>query len=337
MITKNIFKYLAAGLLCCGMTGAFTSCSSEDDPYFTAGEDDAPRILNTDIPEGEKGEPGIIANIERTQNFEFELFVTPVHHTTVTWFIDDEQVAEGLKISVPVMAGDHSLKIVATTTKGKTTSRTCILTVRPGAEDPYPAGEDIHEVLVKQGATAVMHGANMSKVVKVGIDGQICDATYHADGDYIEYTVPNLPDGYYALTLIDTSGVVYGAGSIELNENPEYPAGGEKAIWNGSFNVTWGTPFNALQTELISHVEAGTILRVYVSGNGQAAATTSWWRNLLTGVSEDDEPGGRGDVKVEGEMMLEYTLNETSIKLLNEQNGFFMVGDGYTIQKITIE
>ena len=124
MITKNILKYLAACLLGCGMVTAISSCS-EDDPFFSAGENDAPRILNTDIPEGEGGEPGVIMDIQRTQNFEFEVIVTPARYTTVTWFIDDEQVAEGLKINVPVLAGDHILKIVATTTKGLTASRTC--------------------------------------------------------------------------------------------------------------------------------------------------------------------------------------------------------------------
>ena len=47
MITKNILKYLAASLVFCGFAAAFTSCSSDEDPFFTAGEEDAPRILNT--------------------------------------------------------------------------------------------------------------------------------------------------------------------------------------------------------------------------------------------------------------------------------------------------
>ena len=132
MKIKNIF---AAGLFCC-LAAVFTACSSDEDPFFTASENDAPRILNTDIPEGKGGEPGVIANIERTENFTFEVMVTPVSYTTVTWFIDDEQVAEGLKIDVPVLAGDHILKIVATTTKGLSTSRTCKLTVRPLVSDP---------------------------------------------------------------------------------------------------------------------------------------------------------------------------------------------------------
>ena len=85
---KNIIKFLTVCFACCSISAAFTACSSDDDPYFTASENDAPRILNTDIPEGEGGQPGIIATIERTTNFTFDVIVTPVHYTTVKWYID---------------------------------------------------------------------------------------------------------------------------------------------------------------------------------------------------------------------------------------------------------
>lgn len=55
MITKNMLKYITACFVCCGLSAALTSCSSDEDPYFTASEDDMPRIINTDMPEG-KGE-----------------------------------------------------------------------------------------------------------------------------------------------------------------------------------------------------------------------------------------------------------------------------------------
>lgn len=42
-------------------------------------------------------------------------------------------------------------------------------------------------------------------------------------------------------------------------------------------------------------------------------------------------------MKIEGDMVLEYTLNDLSIQLLAEQDGFLMVGDGYTLTKITVE
>lgn len=55
MITKNMLKYITACFVCCGLSAALTSCSSDEDPYFTASEDDMPRIINTDMPEGKGG------------------------------------------------------------------------------------------------------------------------------------------------------------------------------------------------------------------------------------------------------------------------------------------
>ena len=63
MITKNILKYLAACFVYCGLSVAFTSCSSDEDPFFSASEDDYPRIINTDLPEGKGGEPAELPSI----------------------------------------------------------------------------------------------------------------------------------------------------------------------------------------------------------------------------------------------------------------------------------
>ena len=318
-----------------GMMAA--SCSTDDDPFFSASENDAPRIISTDIPEGTEGNPAQLVSIERTENFKFSVVVTPARYTTVSWLVDGVKIAEGDSIDKPLLAGTHTLKIVATTTKGLETSRTCLVEVRPAAGDPNP-GNQIRERLVMPGQTATLHGNNMSKVRKVIIGDQEVSATYDSADDCVTYTVPNLAEGVYALKLADETGFVYGAGEIELNNNPEYPEeGGEKTVWDGTFSVTWGTPFEALKTELINLVEAGDILRVYVSGEGKGTATTAWWRNILTGISEDDEPGGRGDIDINGSMVLEYALTDKSIQLLKEQDGFLMVGDGYTISKITVE
>lgn len=336
MKTKNILNALLAFCVGCGFV-ATTACSSGDDPFFTASENDAPRILNTDIPEGSGGEPAVIKTISRTENFTFEVMVTPVHYTTVTWFIDDVQVAEGLEINVPVKAGNHTLKILATTTKGLSTSRTCTIVVQPIAGDPVPGG-DIYDRLVKPGTKAKLHGTDMAKVVKVIIGSTSVNATYNAAEDCVEYTVPDLADGVYPLQVADAEGNIFGAGQIELSANPEYPVViKETTLWEGSFDVKWDNPFKELQKELINHVQAGTILRAYVTGSGQGAATTAWWRNILTGVSEDDVAGGRGDIMINGDAVLEYTLTDQSISLLKAQDGFFMVGNGYTITKITVE
>ena len=102
----------------------FTACT-EKEPFFSAGEDDEPRILNTNIPEyGEDGQPGVIANLGSGETFTFTVIVTPARYTTVAWFIDGIKQAEGTTIDIVLPIGTHTGKVVATTTKGKSTSRT---------------------------------------------------------------------------------------------------------------------------------------------------------------------------------------------------------------------
>ena len=45
----------------------------------------------------------------------------------------------------------------------------------------------------------------------------------------------------------------------------------------------------------------------------------------------------RGDFMVDGPAAWEFELTDLSIQLLTEQNGLFIVGNGYTVKKITIE
>ena len=328
MKIKNIF---AAGLFCC-LAAVFTACSSDEDPFFTASENDTPRILNTDIPEGKGGEPGVIANIERTENFTFEVMVTPVSYTTVTWFIDDEQVAEGLKIDVPVLAGDHILKIVATTTKGLSTSRTCKLTVRPLVSDPELA-TDAKSRWLTIGSTKTIDCANVSSVAKVFI-GKTEATNVSYSNNQLTFDVPAMEEGVYMIIIQGAEGMKYGCGTVTVS-NDEYvdPGIKETVVWEGSFDVTWDTPFKELQTEMINLVEAGAVLQVYVSGEGQGTAATAWWTNLVTGGSGDE---GRGDTPISGDMVLEFPISELSMQLLAEQDGFFMVGNGYTIKKIVV-
>ena len=194
---------------------AFLGCTQKEEPFFTATEDDSPRILNTDIPEWEGGEPAVIKTISRDQNFEFEIVVTPAEYTTVEWFLDDVKIAEGKTINQPVLAGNWTLKILATTTKGLSTYRLAKLVVNPVEGDPV-AGDAILERLVAPGATAVLGGQNMNKVNKVVIGGVEVAATY-AD-NAVTYTVPtDLAAGTYLLTLKDAEDYEYGAGYITVS------------------------------------------------------------------------------------------------------------------------
>lgn len=313
--------------------GMFCSCSEDNEGFITATEDDFPQILLPWFGDWENGEPAVYKTISRDAELVDSAVVTPALYTTVEWLIDDEKVCEGTKIQLsPLLAGEYILKIVATTTKGKQTSRTGKLVVLALDGDPTPSDATSDRKVVP-GMTAKLHGTNMDKVVKITIGDKEAAATFVPNNgyDYVEYTVPSdLALGTYRITLIDSDGNVYGGDKIEVCE--ELPVS-EETLWEGSFNVTWDTPFTLLQTQFKDLVKSGDIVRAYVTGEGQGTMTTAWWNNILTGKGDPE----RGDIAISGSMVLEFALTDYSIELMNEQDGAIFVGDGYTITKITKE
>ena len=321
-VLKAMMMLLAVGFALAG-TSTLSSCSSDDEPYFTVSEDDNPRILNTDLAD---------SKIDRKTNYKLEIKVTPVHYTTVTWLLDGKQIAEGNTIDQALPVGIHELKIVATTTKGKSTSRTLKVTVTPAADDPA-LGTNVIELWVAPGKTTTIHkGKNLDLVKKVLIAGKEAAFEVLDKGTALKVTAPSdLANGDYDITLVDGSGVQFPCGTIKVTT--EARPSMENTIWEGEFAVTWGTPFEALKDTFLSKVKAGTILRVYVDGNGQGTAATAWWNNILTGKGDPE----RGDIMVNGPAKWEFELTDLSIQLLTEQNGLLLVGDGYTVKKVTIE
>ena len=305
-------------------TATLSSCSSDDDPYFTVSEDDDPRILNTDLVADSK--------IDRKTNYKLEIKVTPVHYTTVTWLLDGTKIAEGNTIDQTLPLGDHELKIVATTTKNKSTSRTLKVTVTPAADDPA-LGTNASELWVAPGAETTIHNCkNLGTVTKVMVGGKEVAFEVLEEGTALKLTAPTgLENGDYDITLVDGNGVQFPCGTIKVTT--EARPSMENTLWEGDFSVTWGTPFDALKDTFLSKVKAGTILRVYVDGNGQGTATTASWNNILTGKGDPE----RGDIMVTGPATWEFKLTDLSIQLLKEQWGLILVGDGYTVKKVTIE
>lgn len=320
-VLKAMMMLLAVGFALAG-TSTLSSCSSDDEPYFTVSEDDNPRILNTDLAD---------SKIDRKTNYKLEIKVTPVHYTTVTWLLDGTQIAEGTTIDQTLPVGNHELKIVATT-KGKSTFRTLNVTVTPAADDPA-LGTNAIELWVAPGETTTIHKCkNLGLVQKVLIAGKEAAFEVLDEGTALKVTAPSdLANGDYDITLVDGSGVQFPCGTIKVTT--EARPSMENTIWEGEFAVTWGTPFDALKDTFLSKVKAGTILRVYVDGNGQGTAVTAWWNNILTGKGDPE----RGDIMVNGPAKWEFELTDLSIQLLTEQNGLLLVGDGYTVKKVTIE
>lgn len=321
-VLKAMMMLLAVGFALAG-TFTLSSCSSDDEPYFTASEDDNPRILNTDLAD---------SKIDRKTNYKLEIKVTPVHYTTVTWLLDGTQIAEGTTIDQPLPLGEHELKIVATTTKGKSTSRTLKVTVTPAADDPA-LGTNASELWVAPGAETTIHKCkNLGIVAKVMVGGKDVAFEVLEEGTALKLTAPTgLENGDYDITLVDGEGNQFPGGTIKVTTEPRPSM--ETTLWEGEFAVTWDTPFKDLKDIFLSKVKAGTILRVYVDGKGQGTAATSWWNNILTGKGDPE----RGDIPVDGPATWKFELTDLSIQLLTEQQGLFIVGDGYTVKKVTIE
>ena len=321
-VLKAMMMLLAVGFALAG-TSTLSSCSSDDEPYFTVSEDDNPRILNTDLAD---------SKIDRKTNYKLEIKVTPVHYTTVTWLLDGTQIAEGNTIDQTLPVGNHELKIVATTTKGKSTSRTLNVPVTPAADDPA-LGTNALELWVAPGAETTIHKCkNLGTVAKVMVGGKEVAFEVLEEGTALKLTTPTgLENGDYDITLVDGEGVQFPCGTIKVTTEPRPSM--ETTLWEGEFSVTWSTPFDALKDTFLSKVKAGTILRVYVDGNGQGTAVTSWWNNILTGKADPE----RGDIMVNGPATWEFELTDLSIQLLTEQQGLLLVGNGYTVKKVTIE
>lgn len=321
-VLKAMMMLLAVGFALAG-TSTLSSCSSDDEPYFTASEDDNPRILNTDLAD---------SKIDRKTNYKLEIKVTPVHYTTVTWLLDGKQIAEGTTIDQPLPIGNHELKIVASTTKGKSTSRTLKVTVTPAADDPA-LGTNASELWVAPGAETTIHKCkNLGIVAKVMVGGKDVAFEVLEEGTALKLTAPTgLENGDYDITLVDGEGNQFPGGTIKVTTEPRPSM--ETTLWEGEFAVTWDTPFKDLKDTFLSKVKAGTILRVYVDGKGQGTAATSWWNNILTGKGDPE----RGDIPVDGPATWKFELTDLSIQLLTEQQGLFIVGDGYTVKKVTIE
>ena len=327
-VLKAMMMLLAVSFALAG-TSTLSSCSSDDDPFFTVSEDDNPRILNTNLAD---------LKLDRKTKLNLEIKVTPVHYTTVTWLLDGTQIYEGTTIDQTLPLGNHELKIVATTTKGKSTSRTLKVTVTPAADDPA-LGTNAVELWVAPGAKTTIHKCkNLGTVTKVMVGGKEVAFEILEEGTALKLTAPTgLENGDYDITLVDGEGNQFPCGTIKVTTEPrpsiDPRPSMETTLWEGEFAVTWGTPFEALKETFLSKVKAGTILRVYVDGKGQGTATTASWNNILTGKGDPE----RGDIMVTGPATWEFKLTDLSIQLLKEQWGLLLVGDGYTVKKVTIE
>lgn len=325
-VLKAMMMLLAVGFALAG-TSTLSSCSSDDEPYFTVSEDDNPRILNTDLAD---------SKIDRKTNYKLEIKVTPVHYTTVTWLLDGTKIAEGTTIDQPLPLGNHELKIVATTTKGKTTSRTLNVTVTPAADDPA-LGTNASELWVAPGAETIIHNCkNLGTVIKVMVGGKEVAFKILEEGTAMKLTAPaDLENGDYAITLVDGDGVEFPGGTIKVTSEPKPSM--ENVLWEGHHYVSWdlgdddpNKKFNLITKDQVAKWKEGQTLRVYCSMKDddayhQIKLATAWWNDLTSPYEF-----GEGNV-------VKFELTQDALDKMAAEDGFICVGHGYYVDKVTIE
>lgn len=243
---KKIYHIL---LIMLAMSFGLISCT-EETPFSTATENDDPRILDPLFPDRVNGELPVVSNISRDANFSMTLTVTPADYTTVTWFIDGEEIQTGKEIDLALKAGTYHLKVTATTSIGKSTYREGLIQVNPLADDPW-ATEIGFERIITTGAKAQLYGNNLDKVNSIVIGGKTAtDIAYTENGEnsYIEYTVPEgLADGTYRIILVDNGGNEYGGNKVTVTSDALITAGSERTTANSEWVMT-GINLNQIES-----------------------------------------------------------------------------------------
>lgn len=243
---KKIYHIL---LIMLAMSFGLIACT-EETPFSTATENDDPRILDPLFPDQVNGELPVVSNISRDANFSMTLTVTPADYTTVTWFIDEEEIQTGKEIDLALKAGTYHLKVTATTSIGKSTYREGLIQVNPLADDPW-ATEIGFERIITTGAKAQLYGNNLNKVNSIVIGGKTAtDIAYTENGEnsYIEYTVPEgLADGTYRIILVDNGGNEYGGNKVTVTSDALITAGSERTTANSEWVMT-GINLNQIES-----------------------------------------------------------------------------------------
>lgn len=256
---KKIYHIL---LIMLAMSFGLIACT-EETPFSTATENDDPRILDPLFPDRVNGELPVVSNISRDANFSMTLTVTPADYTTVTWFIDGEEIQTGKEIDLALKAGTYHLKVTATTSIGKSTYREGLIQVNPLADDPW-ATEIGFERIITTGAKAQLYGNNLDKVNSIVIGGKTAtDIAYTENGEnsYIEYTVPEgLADGTYRIILVDNGGNEYGGNKVTVTSDALITAGSERTTANSEWIMT-GINLNQIESFTFSGQTVSSFIR----------------------------------------------------------------------------
>ena len=340
MKIKNILRTC---LVCCGFTAVLTSCNNGD-AFFTADADDAPRILNTDFPAA-----GF--SINRNENLKFDVLVTPADYTTIKWLADGKVVYVGRTIDQPFEAGDYTLKILATTVKGKETSRTMKLTVKPLDSDPQIKNAKKNRWL-NPGVALTIVGSNLDGVKSLVFSPVVEETATRADepavecgdievscqaaedGNSVTATLPaGMTNGSYRVSAVKDNGERFGCGIVTVTDEEWVdPDVEKKLLWEGSQVINWGDANVRLTAEQLADVPEGTTIYIkYSLPEAEYHAmriTTDWWDYEI--VSQFDITGDTPNP-----FGFEYTAEV--MEKVQTEGAMLIVGFGYEVQEVYYE
>ena len=336
---KTIYKSLIAALTA---ALALTGCQKQE-PFYTAGEDDYPRILNSEFSTTDI--LTTFPSVYTSENFVFEIIVTPARYTTVEWFVDGDLVHTGNKIDQPLLAGTHKIKVVATTTKGKQTYRKASIEVLSSEGEPSLASDEKSRWL-QQGKGVTVSGENLAGVAKAFLKASVFgDETSKAEmsglvelqnfvneGGKISFNVPSdLAEGDYLLILEKEDGTQFGAGIFGVHAD-EYvdPGVTRTTIWEGATDINWGDSNVQLTSTDLADVPVGaTIVLHYemieATYHALRVCNFDWQKDFVAQVDAID-------TKFPDSYEFTYT---DEFKSYMDEGNMVITGFGYKLTKVT--
>ena len=157
--------------------------------------------------------------------------------------------------------GNHELKIVATTVKGLTTSRSIKVNVTPMADDPSIA-TDAKTRWLTIGKTKTVSCEHVTSISKLLIGDVEATNVSYADNK-ITFDVPSMAEGEYLVTLVDAQGTKWGCGLFTVSTE-DYPDPGikETTIWEGDVTINWGDSKVFIPAAEMADVPVGATVRL---------------------------------------------------------------------------
>lgn len=330
---NNILRYLNIALLSFSLSFSLTSCNPDNDAFITATEDDYPRILLPDFAEWTDGVPGTYKTLSRTTPLVDSVTVTPALYTTVKWYIDDEEVQEGLHINKTLIAGTYTLKIVATTTKGKSTSRTGMLIINPVDGDPSLANDAKSRWFVP-GEKKTVEGENIKDVTGIYVGG-VKASDFVNNGTSLTFTVPQVELGYQKI-VVETADMQYGCGDANVTDQEWVEPGVEKvSLWEGSLDINWGESNIALNC---AELGITTGMTIYIDYDLCDMPDNYHCARLATGPSWLGDVLPQFDLPSDASGTFSVTITQKEMDAINADGGqILVVGYGYNVKRVYYE